>query len=430
MVDNAGITRLKMIPIRRLATVAEYGVGISSLMGIFTIDDHAAYLPGAEGLENPSGDMRLVPDLAAAVRLSGDEGLAWAPVDQIHQNGEPTPTCQRTFLRTMQATAAARGLGFRMAFEVEFTLLPARVALRTWPAFSAPGLFEVEDFALALVTACEEQGLLVDQFQAEAGPGQFEIAISADEPLAAADRYVLLRQTIRRIAAAHGHDVSFAPAHGRLRGAGKRLPHPPQHLARRRESVRQRRAAAGLSRRRRGGGRAGCSSDCTRLPRSSPQASRATSGSSPSHWCGAYTTWGIDNREAALRLSRGMWTRAGDGRQLRAEAARRRRQSLPRRGHHHRRGARRHRSLGRACPTPSRKTPRRSPTSSSTAGSARRLPADLGEAAEALAGSQFAKDALGEVEHAAFVATRRNEWETFQHYDRSELVKFHELRYG
>ena len=111
MVDNAGITRLKMIPIRRLETVAQYGVGISSLMGIFTIDDHAAYLPGAEGLENPSGDMRLVPDLSAAVRLSGDEGLAWAPVDQIHQNGEPTPTCQRTFLRTMQATAAAARAG-------------------------------------------------------------------------------------------------------------------------------------------------------------------------------------------------------------------------------------------------------------------------------------------------------------------------------
>jgi hypothetical protein len=54
MVDYAGITRLKMIPVRRLPVVAERGVGISSLMGIFTIDDHAAYIPDREGLENPS----------------------------------------------------------------------------------------------------------------------------------------------------------------------------------------------------------------------------------------------------------------------------------------------------------------------------------------------------------------------------------------
>ena len=33
----------------------------------------------------------------------------------------------------------------------------------------------------------------------------------------------------------------------------------------------------------------------------------------PGHWCGAYTTWGVDNREAALRLSRGMHTRRASG---------------------------------------------------------------------------------------------------------------------
>ena len=64
------------------------------------------------------------------------------------------------------------------------------------------------------------------------------------------------------------------------------------------------------------------------------------------------------------------------------------------------------------------------------AGDARRLPADLGEAVAALAESQFARDALGEEEHAAVVATRRNEWETFRDQDRAQVVAFHELRYG
>ncbi len=64
------------------------------------------------------------------------------------------------------------------------------------------------------------------------------------------------------------------------------------------------------------------------------------------------------------------------------------------------------------------------------AAGARRLPADLGEAADALAGSQFAKDTLGAEEHAAFVATRRDEWATFRDQDRAQIVAFHELRYG
>ena len=173
-----------------------------------------------------------------------------------------------------------------MAFEVEFTLLPRQGGLRTWPAFSASGLFEVEDFALALVTACENQGLLVDQFQAEAGPGQFEIAISADEPLAAADRYVLLRQTIRRIAAAHGHDVSFAPAMAASEALGNGC-HIHHSIWRGDENLfASGEGPLGLSRE----GEAAVAGLLERLyettARSSAQASRATSGSSPATGAG------------------------------------------------------------------------------------------------------------------------------------------------
>jgi glutamine synthetase len=61
---------------------------------------------------------------------------------------------------------------------------------------------------------------------------------------------------------------------------------------------------------------------------------------------------------------------------------------------------------------------------------ARRLPADLSEAADALADSAFARHVLGADLHDAFVATRRSEWETLHELDRSALIDFHELRYG
>ncbi len=424
LVDNAGITRLKTIPISRLEHVAQFGVGMSTLIGIFTIDDHAAYLPGREGLEGPAGDLRMVPDLDAAVRL--DEGLAWAPVDQVHQDGTPLATCQRSLLRRIEAGAAQHGLTFKVAFEVEFTLLGDGV--RTWPAFSAAGLLEVEDFAVELVDALEAQGLRVQQMQAEAGPGQFEIAIAAAGPLAAADHHVLLRLTIRRIAARYGFDVSFAPAMAASEALGNgchihwsawrgdenvfAAGEPPFGLSEEAEA-----AVAGVLDR--------LHECCAVFAPSVTSYLRLQ----PQHWSGAYTTWGADNREAALRLSRGMWAgRAGsanfelkpaDGAAnpylaaavIVAAAL----DGLER---------------GARLPAPIQGDPATLTEEERAAAGARRLPADLGEAIEAIAASEFARETLGEEEHAAFVATRRNEWETFRGYERAELVEFHELRYG
>jgi glutamine synthetase len=429
LVDNAGITRLKMIPIDRLAQVAESGVGLSTLIAIFTIDDHAIYLPGLDGLEGPAGDLRMVPDLESTVRLAGPAGLAWAPVDQIHQDGSPTTTCTRSFLRRTQAAAADRGLTFRLAFEVEFTLLPrAGAALHAWPAFSAAGLLEVEDFATELVTTLEEQGLQVQQLQAEAGPGQFEIAIAASEPLAAADRYVALRLTIRRVAAAHGLDVSFAPAMQASEALGNgchihwsvwrgdenlfAAGEPPFGLSDEGEA-----AAAGLLER--------LHECCAVFAPSVTSYLRLQ----PGHWSGAYTTWGVDNREAALRLSRGMWASRATSANFELKPAD---------------GAANPYlaagmivaaavdgiARGASLPAPIQVDPQTLSEAERASGGAERLPADLGAAVEALAGSAFARETLGEEEHAAFVATRRDEWERFKGHDRAELVRFHELRYG
>jgi len=428
MVDYAGITRLKMIPIRRLPAVAERGVGISSLMGIFTIDDHAAYLPGREGLENPSGDIRLVPDLAAAVRLSGDQGLAWAPVDQVHQRGEPTSTCQRTFLRTTEAAAAEAGLTFKMSFEVEFTLLSRDRPLRTWPAFSAAALYEVEECATELVDACEEQGLNVDQMQAEAGPGQFEIAIAAASPLAAADRYVLLRQTIRRIAGIHNCDVSFAPAMAASDALGNGC-HIHWSIWRNGRNL-----FAGGDRE--GGltadGAAAAAGMLDRLHETC--AIFAPSVSSylrlqPGHWSGAFTVWGIDNREAALRLSRGMWSAAPEGANFEVK---------PPDGSANPylaagviiAAARDGTERGLSLPASVQADPGTLTPSELDAAGARRLPTDLKEATDALEASTFAREVLGEEQHAAFVATRRSEWDTLHHLNPAQLIEFHELRYG
>ena len=67
MVDPAGITRVKCIPIRRFEEVARFGVGLSNVFSVFLVNDGITSSPGIEG---PTGDTRLVPDPASAVALA------------------------------------------------------------------------------------------------------------------------------------------------------------------------------------------------------------------------------------------------------------------------------------------------------------------------------------------------------------------------
>ena len=85
-VDNAGVTRVKGVPIDRLCSAARKGVGISYTFAVFGVNDHITQSPG---YDTPSGDMRLIPDLEAAVALGTDPGWAWAPVDPDGPGGQP-----------------------------------------------------------------------------------------------------------------------------------------------------------------------------------------------------------------------------------------------------------------------------------------------------------------------------------------------------
>jgi glutamine synthetase len=55
MVDNAGVTRVKLVPVSRLETVARSGVGMSSQWAVSSSDDQFAFVPP---FDTPSGDTR------------------------------------------------------------------------------------------------------------------------------------------------------------------------------------------------------------------------------------------------------------------------------------------------------------------------------------------------------------------------------------
>ena len=97
-VDNAGITRVKSVPLDRLPQLAAWGVGASTSFDYFRFDDWLAAPPGGTA---PVGDLRVLPDLRRLVPLAAQPGWAWAPADRYRQDGEPHERCSRLLLHRL-----------------------------------------------------------------------------------------------------------------------------------------------------------------------------------------------------------------------------------------------------------------------------------------------------------------------------------------
>jgi len=296
--DNNGIPRARTVPVGRLPAVSEHGVGATTLLAVF--DTHDAITFSAEGLGTPSGDTRLVPVLDRAVRLAGQPGFAWAPGRVLTDAGDPWPFDPRGALEAQVARAAALGLEVRCGYEIEFFLGRAGdepVAAHTGPAYSAQALLDVDEFAAQLMHDLAANGIVVGQLHAEYGLAQIEISLPATDPLRAADDQLLARQTIKAAARAHGLRASFAPLITAA-GVGQGW-HIHASVARDGRNL-----LAGDATGPAGDGAAFVAG----LLRDLPAITAVTAPSVPSltrlrpgYFAGAYTFWGVHNREATLR---------------------------------------------------------------------------------------------------------------------------------
>jgi glutamine synthetase len=212
-VDNAGVTRVKSVPVAGLAHAAAWGVGMSPVFDVFCVDDSitAGRLTGG-----PTGDLRLLPDLDRLVPLAGQPGWAWAPVDRFTQEGAEHPGCQRAFARKMAARASACGLDVLMGFEVEWVVGSDhdgsfRPGCRG-PAYGMTRMVELSDYCRDLLTALAAESVEVLQLHPEYADGQFELSTAPADPVQAADRLLLVRETVRAVTLRHGMTASFAPA--------------------------------------------------------------------------------------------------------------------------------------------------------------------------------------------------------------------------
>jgi glutamine synthetase len=193
-----------------------------------------------------------------------------------------------------------------VAFEVEWaisTTEPDFTPAALGPAYGYTRLVERSDYLRDLLIALDRQGVSVDQIHPEYASAQYEISVAAELPVAAADTLVLVRETIRALSMRYGLRASFSPkvvADGV--GNGGHV-----HLSLWREGINAFSAGTGPH---------GLTDQAAafiagildHLP--ALLAIGAPSPASylrlvPSHWAGPFQVWGLENREAALRLITG-----------------------------------------------------------------------------------------------------------------------------
>lgn len=297
VVNAAGVTLAKSVPLARLGAFHQSGMGAAPVWHVFTIDGGIAFTDTI----TPVGDMRLKIDIAGLRVLPG--ARAWAPASLFEQNGAASPACARGLLTGIEGSLKEAGYQAFVGHELEFFLVaPDGSALENtpWVPYGATGLLDRSGFLDDLLSAMNQAGIPIEQIHAEYGRNQFEFSLPPASPVHAADTAVFAKIIVGIVSRAHGMQASFSPTP--FPGTVGNGAH--QHLSLQRN---------GLSLFSGGSGPHGISAEggaaIGGIIAGLPDIQGFLTGSvlsgsrlAPGTWSGAYLCWGLENREASVRF--------------------------------------------------------------------------------------------------------------------------------
>jgi glutamine synthetase len=444
--DHGGIIRGKAAATSRLAERIESGIGHTRAMMAMSMMDELSPIEGM----GPVGEVRIKPDPSTFVVLPYARGAAAMLADQVNPDGSAWDGCARTFLKDAIASLAAHGYELQASFEPEFTLgrlsddsasddsasensasensasenkgwlIPNDQSL----CYSATGFHLAHDFAVDLVRALVEQGLEVEHYYPELGAGQQEVPIRHASALRAADNHVLLRETARAVALRHGLWATFAP---------KPLPDQAGNGAHLHASLWK----DGVNAFADDSGQYGLSKVgyqfLAGVLAHLPGLVALTCGSvnsyrrlAPSMWSGAYTCYGPDNREAAIRVCSPIGRTGSVNLELKpSDSTANPYLALGAFIHAGLDGIRRALDPG----DPVTVDPAVLPDTERLRLNVARLPSSLGAALDALAADPVLMDALGPLRSAAYLAVKRSEAAHFASHDVFYECRQHWLKF-
>jgi glutamine synthetase len=283
------------------------GIGLVKGMQSFTSLDTLA----PDATYGPVGEIRLIPDPETFVVLPYAPRSGQMVVNMVELDHTPWALDPRSFLQRMVARASDAGLAFDAAFENEFYLAVTtedgyRPVDRSL-CFSAIGMESTEEVIQDIIAALTDQGLTVELSHPELGSGQQELSIRHAPALRAADDQIIYRQTVRAVAAQHGLVASLAPKpFADQAGSGAHLhwsiwdrDHGTNRLA----EANDQNGLSPLARH----AIAGVLTHLAGLLGLTTPSVNSFRRLQPHYWSSAYTAWGIENREAAVRVPSRYW---------------------------------------------------------------------------------------------------------------------------
>ncbi|HTK45778.1 MAG TPA: glutamine synthetase family protein [Patescibacteria group bacterium] len=305
--DNGGVIRGKSTHISGLRRRITSGIGLVKGMQSFTSLDSLA--PDAS--YGPVEEIRLVPDPATFVVLPYAPRSGQMIANMVELDHQPWALDPRHFLQRMVAAAAQTGFAFDAAFENEFYLAYRRddgfVPVDRSLCFSAIGMESTEPVIQDIIAALTDQGITVELSHPELGHGQQELSIRHAPAVTAADNQVTYRQTVRAVAAQHGMVGTLAPKPwADQAGSGSHLHWSIWNTSHTQNRLADASAEGGLSEL----GRHAVAGVLAHLPGLLALTTPSTNSFrrlQPHYWSSAYTAWGFENREAAVRVPSRYW---------------------------------------------------------------------------------------------------------------------------
>ncbi|SDY06920.1 gamma-glutamylputrescine synthetase [Halopenitus persicus] len=302
-VNNSGVPRGRVVDTDSLERVLEQGTNVTHAMQSFNALDRLA----PEGSYGPAGEVRIVPDPETFTVLPYDDRAGLLLADLHDLDGEPWAAGPRAQLGRYLEELAADGYTATLSFESEFYYTRQDEDGETVPidgstCFSTDGMRSAHDVILDTVDALAKQGLDLAAYYPEYGPGQQELVVEHESGITAADAQVLFTETVTAVANDHGIDTTFRPkpfpelpgtgchVHLSLWRDGENVLHDPDDGGRYPLSEAGRHFVGGLL------------EHAPALVAITAPTVESYDRLAPGMWASAYTCWGHDNREAAVRV--------------------------------------------------------------------------------------------------------------------------------
>ncbi|KAL8223982.1 hypothetical protein R6Q57_019457 [Mikania cordata] len=309
-VDASGQHRCRVVPKKRFDDfVKENGLGLTcASMGMSSAVDGPAEKTNLTG----TGEIRLMPDLSTRHKIPWVMQEEMVLADMHLKPGQLWEYCPRETLRKVSKVLKEEfNLVMNAGFENEFYLLKSQLrnGQEEWVPFDTSRYCSTSAFDNAspilheVVNSLQFLNIDVEQLHAEAGNGQFELALRYTTCTSAADNLVYTREVIRSVARKHGLLATFMPKYALDEfGSGSHV-----HISLSQNGKNVFAASDGSSQH--GMSKigeefmAGVLHHLPSLLAFTAPIPNSYDRIQPNTWSGAYLCWGKENKEAPLRTS-------------------------------------------------------------------------------------------------------------------------------